>query len=272
MTNLDGGAVSEIAGLAQSASGAETLELGEYHIVAGPNGVEHIDLTGDRWRDAPRRKVGMVTVRDVVSFLGYWEKHSDQASEIFADRERLTVTAVLDAHGMDEPRWQEHRLVLGLRHSKAFQAWQALDGKPLSQTAFAEFIEDRRPDIVNPSAAELLELAMTFQAVTRVSFKSSSVLKSGQRQLSYVEETDAAAGAKGNITIPDSFELALKVFDGAAEADPVTARLRYRISNGNLSLIFVLDQLNEVVDTAFKAVWDEIDTSVEQPILRGSPA
>jgi uncharacterized protein YfdQ (DUF2303 family) len=134
------------------------------------------------------------------------------------------------------------------------------------------FIEDHRADIQSPPAADLLELAQTFQATTKVSFKSGSVLKSGQRQLQYVEETQASAGQKGNISIPDEFQLALRVYEGAEVADAVTARLRYRIDgDGRLGLMFVLDQLPDVVNAAFEGVIAQLDEQVGVPIMRGVP-
>ncbi|MDQ1741702.1 MAG: hypothetical protein QOE23_41, partial [Pseudonocardiales bacterium] len=84
-------------------------------------------------------------------------------------------------------------------------------------------------------------------------------------------EEQNAAGGSGDLTIPDTFELALPVFEGATVADRVTARLRYRINEGRLSMFFILDQLAAVVDSAFEGVVHEVDHTVEQPILRGTP-
>lgn len=268
-------AVAAIAELAQEGEHAETLEPGGiYAFRTRDGGVKTIDLTGDQYHHHPRRKMGMTVVRDAGSFLAYWDKHSDGDSEVYADRDARSVTAVLDAHtAVNGARFGGHRLVLKLRHTESFEAWSQRSGKQMSQLAFAEFIEDRRADIVSPPAADLLELAQTFQATTKVSFKSGSVLKSGQRQLQYVEETSASAGSKGQITIPDSFDLALRIFEGAEVADAVTARLRYRIDgDGKLGLLFILDQLTEVVNAAFEGVIAQLDEQVAVPILRGTPA
>jgi uncharacterized protein YfdQ (DUF2303 family) len=279
MTEIEGqlltspGAIDAIVALADGAAQSEQLAPGGYYIAASRDGqLHHIDLTGDKWRDAPKRKTGTVVVRDVESFDSYIGKHGDDDSEIYADRAKLNLTAVLDAHEQGGPRWGQHRLVLQLRHSDAFDAWMRLSGQLLAQTAFAEFLEDHRSAIMNPPAAELLELAQNFQATTKVSFKSGSLLKSGERQLQYVEETEASAGKRGDITIPDHFELALAVFDGATEAEPVTARLRYRIEDGRLRIGYILDQIGDVVAAAFESVVHAVATRVTVPILRGTPA
>ncbi|MEU8329833.1 DUF2303 family protein [Micromonospora sp. NPDC048839] len=260
---------------ARTAAMPQALALGTYWIVNTPHGVEHIDLTGDQHRDQPRRKKGTVNVRDAASFLAYYDKHASPTAEVYADRDRNTITAILDAHTAHggQPEWQQHRVTLTLRHSDAFKAWQGISGNLLTQTQFAEFIEDHRADVHDPTAADLLELAQTFQATTKVSFKSSTMLKSGQRQLAYVEQIDAAGGQRGDLLIPDYLQLAIAVYEGATVADTVTARLRYRIDGeGRLRIGVILDQLTDVIATAFEGVISEIDAQVPVPVLRGTPA
>jgi hypothetical protein len=246
------GFVTAIAELADGAATSEVLEPGKIYAFRTPHGgVQQIDLTDDHYLASPRRKRGVTTVRDTASFLAYWHKHSDAASEVYADRSKLAVTGVLNAHlgrdAGDEPddtaRFGDHRIVLQLKYSDSFYAWLNRSGQPFSQVQFAEFIEDHRADIRSPAAAELLELAQTFQATTKASFKSSNILKSGQR-------------------------------------------LRYRIQSSGLQMIFIVDQVNEVVNAAFEGAIAELQgpTGTEQPgdpvlppgvgvpILRGTPA
>ncbi|MDG4832401.1 DUF2303 family protein [Solwaraspora sp. WMMD1047] len=262
-----------IVGTALVAAEPTKLDLGGYYIVKTPAGVQHVDLTGDAYRDNPRRKIGTVTVRDAPSFLAVFAKHASPTAEIYADRDRGTITAVLDAHPGDggTPAWQQHRAVLQLRHSKAFTAWREISGQLMAQTAFAEFVEDHRADIRTPAAADVLEMAQTIQGTTKVAWKSSMLLTNGQRQLSYVEQVDANAGRRGEMAIPDSLGLALAVFDGAAVADPVTARLRFRINGeGRLTIGVILDQLDDVINAAFEGVVEQVAGGVPVPILRGT--
>lgn len=267
--------VQPIIDTAREAAGSESLDLGEFHIVPTREGVKAFDLTGDAYRDKPRRKTGTTTVRDVESFLAFYGKHASADAEVYADRDASTVTAILDAHGPygGEPEWQAHRVVLELRHSEAFNAWRSVSGRPMTQLAFAEFVEDHRADIREPDAATVLEMAQTFQATNKVSFKSSQILQTGQRQLSYVEQIDASAGTNGKLVIPSALQLALPVYEGATVADPVTARLRFRIdTEGRLVLIVILDQLDDVLRAAFEGVVADVGEGVPVPVLRGKPA
>jgi uncharacterized protein YfdQ (DUF2303 family) len=272
-TTTDMGAV---VAAAQAAVNPHPLDLGRVYAVPTGNGdIRTIDLTGDEHREMPRRKRGTTVVWDADSFLAYYRKHATSDSEVYANRNDLSITAVLDAHGAEphEPDWCQHRLKLQLRHSDAFTAWHNINNRLVSQIAFAEFIEDNRATITTPAAADVLELAQTFHATKQVNFKSQSILKSGQRQLAYVEQLDATAGQRGEMTIPDHLVLALPVFDGATEADQVTARLRFRIdSDGKLGLGVILDQLTDVIAGAFQAVVEEVDRNINEPVMRGTPA
>lgn len=257
---------------AQQATEPAQLELGGYYVTVVGGQLHKIDLTGDEYLDQPTRKRGNVRVRDVKSFTAYWEKHSDNDSEIYADRDRRVIVGVVDAHTAAAARWGGHRIHLELKHSDQFTTWNAKSGGYMTQAGFAEFLEEHRAAILTPPAADMLELAQHFHATNKVTFKSGHVLASGQRQLTYVEEVNASAGTRGQLTIPQSFELGLPVFDGADQADRVTARLRYRINDGQLAIGFTLDQVADVVAGAFEAVVTDLGENVLQPILRGAPA
>ncbi len=271
---FDATVVDAITTLADAASGAEQLAPGGFYVALSRDGQLHqIDLTGDRWRDLPKRKEGTTTVRDVASFGGYWDKHAAlYESEIYADRRACTVTAVLDAHTAVEARWGKHRLVLGLQHSEAWKAWTGRDNQSMDQQQFAEFLEDNRADIHTPPAAEMLEIASSLSASTKAEFQSAVVLGNGQRKLSYVEDTTAKAGTRGDLTIPTEIVLAVQVFDGATVADRVTARFRYRINAGKLSLHYKLDRPADVISSAFEGIVHEVTDTCAATVLRGTPA
>lgn len=276
MTNLDSTAIEEVANLATAATEPSELVLGGYYTVVAGGQVHRIDLTGDEHRTQPRRKTGRTTVRDVASFATYWAKHNqDGRSEVYADRASLTATAVLDApggNGPDDTGWGQHRLILQLKHSSAFQAWKGCDGRDMTQEQFAEFLEDNRADIQSPPAAEMLEVAQSIQAATKVDFSAGYRLVDGQRRLAYVETVESRAGAKGELAIPAEIRLAVPVFDGAQVADELVARFRHRISSGSLRLMYKLDRPDDVVDSAFEGVVADVAEACGATVMRGQPA
>lgn len=248
------------------------VEPGKFYVFRTPDGIRQLDLTGDQYRDTPARKQGITTVRDADSFAGYWGKHSDDNSEVYADADQLRVTAVLDADTATAARWGGHRLVLSLRETEAWQAWLALDGKLIEQQQFAEFVEDHLPEILEPAAAEMLEIAQSISGTVKAEFASGTRLATGQRQLSYVETVTAKAGQKGTLTIPETFVVGLLPFEGLTKGYQFTARLRYRINGSDLTIGYKLDRPGDVRDKAFADIVTAVGEQIATPILNGTPA
>lgn len=269
----DGGDVA--AALAFAKDHIDVIEVAERDdqlIVAVPAGykVESLDL--EPFGEAPARKRGKVTLHTGQSLAAYVNHHTvTDATALYADVEARRVVAVLDGHhaGSDNAGWGEHRAALALRHTPEWLAWIGKNGQMRDQVAFAEHIEENLLDIVDPAGADMLELAQTFQATTKVSFKSSQRLSSGEQQLTYLEDTDAKAGAKGDLIIPTRFELALRPFEGT-EPYRVTARLRYRIGGGDLAIGYVLDRPEDVVRDAFDQILADIETETGLGAYRGT--
>jgi uncharacterized protein YfdQ (DUF2303 family) len=221
-------------------------------------------------RSAPRRVKGDVVVTDTASWLAYYGKHSAPGSEVFGDVATSTVTAILNAPASpDTPAWGDHRLTLKLEHSPAWQAWTALNGRLLGQTAFAEHIEDRTPDLVEPDAATMLEVAQSIRATTNVKFESASRLHDGQRKFVYAETTEATSGKRGELAVPTSLKLRLQVWRGVPIAVDVTARFRFRIDSDGLRLAVVLDRLEDVLDAAWTNLLGDLTKGIDTPVLAG---
>src|SRR6185295_15188106 len=102
-------------------------------------------------------------------------------------------------------------------------------------------------------------------------FSSDRRIVSGQVQFSYVENVNATAGADGKMTIPATIELVLAPFEGAA-ARQITARLRYRVTQGKLSLGIVLNQPTEfLLDAVDHEVQAIIEAHPEVLTVWGTP-
>ena len=223
----------------------------------------------------PDRKHGRYGVLDVPSFAAYLAKHGVIETELWGDRDRSTIRAVINAHaaateggGDDElgiPGWADHTCTLTLAQSDDWKEWNHIDGKYLPQVQFAEFVEDHLPNFQNPNGAEMLELAQSFRAATKVDFNSSQRLKSGETALNYVEKTEATAGAKGQIAIPDTIALGMRVYDHGG-AYPITARLRYRINGGDLVLGVKLDRPKDMLQAAFDGVVADVQKAAGRTV------
>jgi uncharacterized protein YfdQ (DUF2303 family) len=269
--------------LAMNAGQPNKLERGHRYAWLHDGELVEADLSDDM----PARRSGTVTVRDVVSFAHYFGKHADDDSEVFADLDKATVTAVLDAHHGAEyrpgdndgyygpARWQQHRVVLALSETKPWQTWVGLNGKAMKQQAFAEFLEDNRRDldpggVIKP--ADFLELAQSFHATMTAEFGSGIRLSTGETELTYKETTEARAGRTRKIEIPTEFALAIKPFDDCP-ASLIGARFRYRPTPDGAVFMYVLDDPVRHREEAVKNIVDRIQLELEgRPVMLGQPA
>jgi uncharacterized protein YfdQ (DUF2303 family) len=260
--------------LALDAAVPNKLEPGSIYGWLSDGKVHLTDLTGDAYRELPGRKRGTVTVRDVASFAHYFERHADADTEAYADLDNATFTAVLDAHKTDAARWEQHRLVLALQTTLPWRTWLANDRRWLSQQEFAEFLEDNCRDLApgGPvSAADLLEVAQSFQAKTSVRFSKGTRLATGQTQLTYVEDVTASAGQRGEIVIPSEFALAIVPYEDCPPA-LVPARFRYRLANGDLRLGYFLADPARIAREAVAQIGEKVAHECTVMVMQGRPA
>ncbi|MEU4332357.1 DUF2303 family protein [Nonomuraea dietziae] len=275
-------AVIQIAQEAARAQASPTLlQPGTVYAFPTDHGPQVLDLmTGDYVKrlPTPLRKTGAVRVEDVASFEAYYAKHSDEDSETYVNVDQRCLTAVLNAHSQEGPRWGDHRLYLTLKTTRAWSEWLDNDRKWLPQREFAEFVEDHLADIREPAAATMLEIATTFQAKQKVNFASATRLSSGDANLTWEETTDATAGAKGQLKVPTAFKIAVKCLELPAteDEDPVVygldARFRYRIERGQLHVSYLLDDPQAVLRDAVLAVVGQVEGRLGIEVLRGTPA
>jgi len=223
----------------------------------------------------PKRKTGSVVFTTAESFAKYLLKHSASGTErgpvtLWADLRARRVTAVLDDHEGDEPGWAEHRATLALQHTPDWNLWMDSNRKMVGQETFAELIEEALPTVIEPDGAALLEIAQSFRAHKNAVFKSDRRLSSGQVQLTYQEDIEATAGRNGDMQVPATFKIGLAPFEGV-EPVAVTARLRFRLNDGKLTIGYILDRPEHVLRDAFAEVVAEIEVTTSLPVWQGIP-
>lgn len=247
---------------------------GSLYAITLPEGgsVRMIDVQSalEPYLDVPRRKTGRATVTTADAFIQYLAKHGQDNTEVWADITRSTVTAVINAPTADTAGHGDHTATLQLRMTDDWTAWVAGSGAWQGQEQFSEFVEDHLPNFVNPVGAEMLEVAQSIKATTKVDFESSKRLANGETQLLYKETTEGSAGRKGDLTIPQTFALGLIPFE-SGDQYKVTARLRYRIVSGNLSLSYVLDRPRDVLLDAFAGIVTGIEEDTDRLVWHGKP-
>lgn len=223
---------------------------------------------------APRRsKAGTTIVRDEDSLIRLArELGNPMGTRVYADPVARSITAVLnDDVDVANAGWRDRRVSLALIHTPEWERWVRLNDRLMSQHEFAEHIEESLIEIVEPTSADMLELAQSLEATTEATFRQGTRLQSGARQFTYSEETQGRAGQNGELEIPTSFWLALTPWQGrSAEPYRVEARLRYRITPDGLRIGYRLMDLEGILRSAFEDVLRPI-REAELPIVLGTP-
>lgn len=237
-----------------TAAGIAPQKLGDsYHVVV-PSDFKHVELTNmvEKARPAPSRKQGTVVLNDVASLLAYC---ADQAAQdtgyIYADPDGRKIVAVFN-DAKDEAGWRDHRASFEAELTPEAKRWIASNGKLMPQDEFATFIEDNQPDLQGDDATNLLTVATTMQAKSDINFSSSKRLQDGQTQLVYNEVINTTAGASGELKIPKTFALGLRIFKNGV-GYKLTARLKFRLHSGSVKFWYELERPEIAIEDASRA-------------------
>lgn len=271
---FDGDSVAQIIQAAREHATPVTIDpaVNERKAFVVPAGAGLVVVDPDEQQlERPRRLKGSVQVETTESFKAYVSEFYD-ASETTAwvNLDSNRVVAVINDAANGDAAWRDHRATLQLVATPEWQRWRQRDGEIGSQEAFARHIEISEPDIQDPTAAELLELAQTFHATTSAEYRSSVRLSSGEVQLAYIEDTNATAGKNRDITIPKEFGLLIAPFRGEA-AVPVTALLRYRVRDGKLAIGYELVRPDDVESLVMQNIAEQLHGDIAR-VYFGSPA
>jgi uncharacterized protein YfdQ (DUF2303 family) len=229
---------------------------------------------------APTRKHAEVTVTATDSFIAYAKKHGslDECviyAEIDATASRCVLRALMNDHGADAAKWRDHRCTFAPALAVEWKRWISKDGSKnaMSQTDFATWLEDNQGDVrsVNgsPSGADVLAMALAFEANADKRVKSHVNLQNGGVRFEYVE--DETKDTRTAMEVFRRFTLALPVFDGSTDAYPVEARLKYRDNSGKVTFWYELIRPDRAFKTAVQSALDQIKAETGFMLLQGTP-
>lgn len=217
----------------------------------------------------PWRKRGTAQFDDPESFANYVGSQAEPDLGLYANHDTTTITAVFQDHTAAGPGWRDFTAIYRAKLTAEWLAWSSMHKAFTNATELAEFIEEWRHTIAEPSMADLLDLVRHFRATKKVTFRDEIIDRSGDRSLEYVTETEAAG--KGELPIPDHLTLILEPIVGV-EKVWLTARFRYRLNNGQATFGFVLEQPDKILREAFDESVGYVTSELEWPVWLGRPA
>ena len=227
---------------------------------------------------APSRKKSSVKVTESDSFIFYTKKHgSMDECVIYAsvdyEGSQCVLIGVINDHGADTPKWRDHRCTFSPKLSVEWSRWIGKNKKVMTQIEFAAWLEENLTDIASiqgmPTGAEILQMALAFEANSDKRFRSKANLQSGGFSIEFTDEENN--DTRTSMKVFERFTLGIPVFDGSTSAYPVEARLKYRENSGKLSFWYELIRPDRVFKTAVSDDLQKIKEATGFPIVFGAP-
>lgn len=210
----------------------------------------------------PVRKRGSIITSDSQGFIDYLNKHSTvDVSTIYADidseKSRCILVGVIDDHGKEGPQWRQHTCTFAPKQAVEWTRWIGKNRAVMTQGEFATWLEDNLTDIASvdgmPTGADMLGMALAFEANYDKRFKSKTNLQSGGVQFEFVD--DETKDTRTTMKAFERFTIGVPVFDGSTSAYPLEARIKYRVGDGVVKFWYELIRPDRVFKTA---VMDEV--------------
>lgn len=275
-THFASGASTETAALAEiltETAAAVAVEniTDDLFTVITPAGATRTLLDIQEFAGGPPRTRGTVAVHTAGSFIDAVNRlgGDSESVTVYVDEPAGKLTAVLNDDTLDQPGWRDHRVSFEPRHTPEWSFWTSRQGLG-EQQRFAETIEEGLDEVTSPPAADLLEIAQTFHAAVQSEFRQAARLVNGAVQFVFSENIEAKAGTSGTVDVPTEFTIRLAVYHGGDAID-LTARLRYRLTGGALTIGYTLVHPERAADAAFgTAVGQVLENLDHVPAVHGS--
>lgn len=244
----------------------------------------------DEYADAPDRRSGTAALRTLDSFVEHVNRHKDTDSVLFATEENTRLVCVFDynrAGPEGPPRFGKHRAHYDCPLSDEWAAWDEADDETLDATAFAELIETRIGDVVDPSTVQ--SKAKQFASILGIDFAGPSKimelsrgvalrvnskvartvnLSSGETQFQFEEAHADEAGAP--LKVPGAFLIQIPVFKGGPLYQ-LPVRLRYRVRDRSIAWTVSMYRADLALQHAFTEVCDAAKERTALPLFYGTP-
>lgn len=306
-------------GAEQSKPEIQSISRGSFQsaaVIVVPEGKRVMSMKPflDEYQTAPERKKGTAELTTLISLVEHINRFKDEQSAVFAldDRSKPAITAVLDYHhaGTGTPRFGHHRAHYAFPLSDEWKAWQQFNAKPMTQTDFAVFMEDRIADVLPPpgdldhlDASQITERESggdfgdrspdeQLAYLTKLlggKFAGPATMMELSRGLSvHADEKVAQAvslasgesfvsyvsehkdGNGAKVNVPNLFLIGIPVFRHDARYR-IAVRLRYRVKEGAIFWIYELYRHDAVFDDAFRKACEKVKNETALPLFYGAP-
>lgn len=217
---------------------------------------------------APKRQKTTRTLYSLEDFIEYLRrfKLGETSVYVLPEGNSYVITAEIDHRGPESTAWHDHKVRFALQFSEPFTRWRESNKRRLDQEAFADLLEERARDIVDPVAAEILEIAQSLHVTRNLSVKSV-VRANGQNQLEFNRD-EKLKGKDGSVDLPTRFRIAVEPFARHREKCTIDAFLRPRIADDRPQFVYELQLVDEAVEEVLNQIVSAIKTQTDLPVYR----
>lgn len=240
-----------------------TLEGHSTPFMLVPNDLKLVNA--EDFLDRPIRRSERHEFRSIKSFIDYINSQKLPGTRIFASQDRLTFIGDIEhpATGVSFPSWHSHIPTLKLRNDPDWDRWNGVNGKMMSQTEFADFIDEMQFTVVSPDSAALIEMVEKMQVTGDKKFASSINRTTGSVELEWrdeVKQTD------GKLKLPTTLGICVAPFEAVAPIDMAVA-LRWRAGNGAFTFGVRLHRPDKILRAAWTKACETIEAETDVPVL-----
>lgn len=295
---LDGSGAAVAAELATKLGPPSLIELPNEktgpHVIAVPAGRRLVPAKKyhDAYREHPERREGTAVLSTLQSLIDHANRFKNEhASALFAERKPPTLRAVIDYHQpgfASVPRFCAHVGLYPFPVSEEWLAWERAAEMKFGQQAFAEFMEERLPDVADPATAfepakllarqlgisyaspgELLNVSRGLRIHSTERVANVQNLSTGEVNLSF-EVTHETSKDGAPIRVPAAFLVRIPVFEGG-DAWQIPIRLRYRKDGSAVLWRLEPYRARAAFDAAFTEACEAAQKATGLPLFYGTP-
>lgn len=190
------------------------------------------------------------------SFVDYYKRFGTNASLIKACVDSKTVHASLDYGTSCNPLPRTHSCTLSMKPTEDYSKWCSAHRKWISQAEFAELLQDLRHTVIEPSSADLIEVATKLMLTKNCVVGGSIDLTSSSFSINFAEDVERKIkGSK--LTVPNRFFISVQPWYGTDNAD-LEVELRTSDSGGRVQFMLVIQNKDTLERSAFDSIVEYI--------------
>lgn len=220
---FDNQALQTIIANALTAAG-RSIDTSGHSLVVLPENVKTVNL--EQYQIGRDRFRGALRTHSLADFANYVERHSTDEDKPagFVDQEGMSATVLFNLGSATEPGHGDDTATLTLKPTAAYVALQGIVGKPLSQQALAEFLEDWMPHLTAIGEGEAIPMPAAINAVRRMTIKATSTQNSEVGDLSARRSAMDEIEARSLEVMPTTFIFTTRPYEPLEPAD-ITLRV-----------------------------------------------